>query len=247
MKWTSREIPSSQTPISQEETQKILDKIEPGDIILTYASHRPNLGHLEYWTTGADYTHCALYEGYGRIIETLGDQVMRSSLVDRLKGPIKVAVVRPPYKSFRDRGQVIREAKKLVGTPYDYKFDNSDDSELYCSEFIEVALKKVDSTLDVPDANFFGREITAPDAFKDMKGAELIHDGRSHYWANQRHQAPFYLGAAAGAALGGVAAGATLGSGVAGAVGAVVGGVLGFEGTLLASKLFGGDQEQALT
>ena len=111
MGWTSRELPSSQTPMSQEERQQILEKLQPGDVVLTYASHRPNLGHLEYWTTGADYTHCALYEGYGRIIETLGDQVTRSPLIERLEGPIKVAVVRPPYKSFRDRAQVIREAK----------------------------------------------------------------------------------------------------------------------------------------
>lgn len=232
MGWTSRELPSSQTPMSQEERQQILEKLQPGDVVLTYASHRPNLGHLEYWTTGADYTHCALYEGYGRIIETLGDQVTRSPLIERLEGPIKVAVVRPPYKSFRDRAQVIREAKKLIGTPYDYKFDNHDESELYCSEFIEVAMKRVDPDLEVPDASFLGREITSPDAFAEMKGAALIHDGHSDYWTNQRHQWPMYLGAAMGAGLGAV---------VGGPVGAVVGSALGFEGTLAGLKLFKGN------
>lgn len=230
MQWTSRELPSSQTPMSEEEKQQILDKLQPGDILLTYASHRPNLGHLEYWSVGSHYTHCALYEGYGRIIETLGDQVLRSPLVDRLEGPIKVAVVRPPYKSFRDRGRVIEAAKNLVGTPYDYKFDNSDESELYCSEFIEVAMKKVDKDLDVPDTSFLGREITAPDAFQDMKGAQLIHDGRSHYWGNQRHQWPFYVGAAVGAGVGAL---------VGGPLGAAVGTVVGFEATLAGAKLLG--------
>lgn len=243
MKWTSRELPSSQTPMTEEEKQQILEKIQPGDVLLTYASHRPNLGHLEYWTTGADYTHCALYEGYGRIIETLGDEVMRSPLIERLQGPIKVAVVRPPYKSFQDRAYVIREAKKLIGTPYDYKFDNDDEKELYCSEFIEVAMKKVDPGLDVPDVKFFGREITAPDGFAQMKGAKLIHDGRSNYWANQRHQWPMYLGAAAGAGLGatigaslGAAVSPGLGAVIGGPVGAVLGGALGFEGTLAGMK-----------
>ena len=228
LKLPTGELPSTQTPISEEEKQQILDKIQPGDIVMTYASHRPNLGHLEYFTTGSHYTHCALYEGYGRIIETLGDEVMRSSLVDRMEGPVKIAVVRPPYKNFRDRGLVIREAKKLVGRPYDYKFDNDDAEELYCSELIEVAMKKVDPDLDVPDANFFGHEITAPDAFMDMKGAELIHDGRSNYWANQRHQWPLLLGAAAGAGLG---------AAVGGVIGGVLGTVAGFEGTLAFSKL----------
>lgn len=228
MKWTSREVPSSQEPMSEEEKQRILDKIQPGDVLLTYASHRPNLGHLEYWTTGAHYTHCALYEGYGRIIETLGDEVTRSPLIERLQGPIKVAVVRPPYKSFQDRAYVIREAKKLLGTPYDYKFDNGDPSKLYCSELIEVAMKKVDPELDVPDASFFGREITAPDGFAEMKGAKLIHDGRSNYWSNQKHQWPLLLGAAVGAGLG---------ASVGGVVGAVAGTVLGFEGTLAGMRL----------
>ena len=243
MKWTSRELPSNQKPMSEEEKQRILEKIQPGDVLLTYASQRPNLGHLEYWTTGADYTHCALYEGYGRIIETQGDQVMRSPLIERLQGPIKVAVVRPPYKSFQDRAYVIREAKKLVGTPYDYKFDNNDPSELYCSEFIEVAMKRVDPELDVPDARFLGREITAPDGFAEMNGARLIHDGRSNYWANLTHQWPMYLGGAAGAGAGatlGAALGATvspgLGAVIGGPVGAVLGGVLGFEGAVSATK-----------
>ncbi len=230
LNWSSRELPSSQTPISEEEKQQILDKLQPGDIVLTYASHRPNLGHLEYLATGSHYTHCALYEGYGRIIETLGDQVLRSPLVERLEGTIKVAVVRPPYKSFRDRGRVIQAAKDMVGRPYDYKFDNSDDSELYCSELIEVAMKKVDPDLEVPDAHFLGREITAPDAFQDMKGAKLIHDGRSNYWANQRHQWPLFLGAAVGAGVG-----AAVGGPLAGILGAAV----GFEGTLAAKRLFG--------
>jgi Permuted papain-like amidase enzyme, YaeF/YiiX, C92 family len=228
MKWTSRELPSSQTPISEEEKQAILDKLQPGDIVLTYASHRPNLGHLEYLTTGSHYTHCALYEGYGRIIETLGDQVMRSPLVDRMEGPVKIAVVRPPYKNFKDRGDVIKEAKKLIGRPYDYKFDNNDEKELYCSELIEVAMKKVDPDLDVPDARFLGREITAPDAFQDMKGARLIHDGHSNYWANQRHQWPFLLGAAVGAGVG---------TTLFGPLGGVIGAAVGFEGTLAATKL----------
>lgn len=246
MKWTSRELPSSQTPMSENEKQQILDKLQPGDILLTYASHRPNLGHLEYWTTGSHYTHCALYEGYGRIIETLGDEVMRSPLLERLQGPIKVAVVRPAYKSFQDRAHVIREAKKLIGTPYDYKFDNHDHSELYCSEFLEVAMKKVDPDLDVPDVSLFGKELTAPDAFADMKGAKLIHDGRSNYWSNQRHQWPLYLGGAFGAGLGatlGTQLGSTLGGGlgaaIGGPVGAVVGSALGYEGTLAGMKLFG--------
>ena len=234
MQWTSRVLPSSQTPISDEETKTILDKIQPGDIVLTYASHRPNLGHLEYWTLGADYTHCALYEGHGRIIETIGDEVMRSPLEERLKGPIKVALVRPPYKSFKDRADVIRAAKDLSGTPYDYKFNNDDDSELYCSELIEVAMKKVDPDLDVPDVKLFGKEITAPDAFRDMKGAELVHDGRSEYWSNQRHQWPLYLGAAIGAGVG------TL---LGGPLGGMIGSTVGYEGTLAVSRLLGKNEE----
>lgn len=223
MQWTAREVPSRQAPMSDEEKQQIIEKLEPGDIVMTYASHRPNLGHLEYFTTGSHYTHCALYEGYGRIIETIGDEVLRSPLIDRLEGPIKVSIVRPNYKNFRDRGLVIKEAKKLVGRPYDYKFDNEDENELYCSELIEVAMKKVDPDLDVPDASFFGREITAPDAFQDMKGATLIHDGGSHYWKNQMHQWPFYLGAALGAGVG------TL---IGGPLGGMIGAAAGFEGSL---------------
>lgn len=227
MIWSARKFPTNQAHMSEEERQQIIDKLQPGDIIMTYASHRPNLGHLEYWTIGSDYTHCALYEGRGRIIETLGDQVMRSPLLSRLEGPVKVAVVRPPYKNRQDRDKVVREARKLIGRPYDYKFDNDEAEKLYCSELIEVAMKKVDPTLDVPDAKFLGQEITAPDAFADMKGARLVHDGRSDYWRNQLHQWPIHLGSLVGAGLGGV---------LGGPVGAVLGAAAGYEGTLALTK-----------
>ena len=76
-----------------------------------------------------------------------------------------------------------------------------------------------------------------------MNGARLIHDGRSNYWANLRHQWPMYLGGAAGAGAGatlGAALGATvspgLGAVIGGPVGAVLGGVLGFEGAVSATK-----------
>lgn len=239
LKWTGRELPTTLAPMTEEEKQQILDKIEPGDILLTYHSQRPNLGHFEHLTTGADYTHCAIYEGYGRIIETQGDAVKRSSLIDRLEGPVKVAVVRPPYKNFRDRGLVIRAAKDLIGRPYDYQFDNHDHSKLYCSEFIEVALKAVDPELEVPDVHFLGREVTAPDAFAQMKGASLIHDGHSNYWANQLYQWPLYLGAAVGAGLG-ASVGAGVGSTVVGALGSVVGAVAGFEASVATQKWFQG-------
>lgn len=221
--WASRVVPSCQPHLSEEEKHQILDKLQPGDVIMTYVSERPNLGHLEYFATGSHYTHCALYEGHGRIIETLGDQVLRSPLTERLEGPIKVAVVRPPYKTFKDRAQVVKAARRLVGTPYDYKFNNKDSSELYCSEMIEVAMKKVDQSLEVPDVSFFGRELTAPDAFRHMEGARLIHDGQSHYFANQRHQWPMFLGAAVGAGVGAL---------VGGPLGAALGMAVGFEAVL---------------
>lgn len=235
MKWTARELPTDQTPLGEEEKQRILDKLQPGDVVLTYHSGRPNLGHLAYLTTGSHYTHCAIYEGYGRIIETVGDSVTRSQLIDRLDGPLKVAVVRPPYKSFRDRGEVIQQAKDLIGRKYDYRFDNRDESELYCSEFIEVAMKKVDPDLQVPNVSFLGRKLTAPDAFAKIDGVKLVHDGRSNYWSNQKHQSSLYLGAAAGAGLGaalGGAVGGTLGA----AVGTIAGAFVGYEGALSLSS-----------
>lgn len=233
MKWTARTLPTTQPDLGEEEKQRILEKLEPGDIVLTYNSRRPNLGHLEYLATGAHYTHCALYEGYGRIIETVGDKVIRSPLTERIDGPVKVAVVRPPYKSLRDRGQVIQEAKNLIGHPYDYRFDNHDHSEIYCSELIEVAMKRVDSDLDVPDVRFLGKELTAPDAFLKMNGAKLIHKGDSNYWTNQRHQWPLYLGAAAGAGLG-ASVGGAVGGALGASLGALAGALVGFEGAAAA-------------
>ena len=68
-----------------------------------------------------------------------------------------------------------------------------------------------------------------------MKGAKLIHDGRSDYWKNQLHQWPLWVGSAVGAGLG-TALGVSFGGGAVGALGGVIGAVAGFEGTLAASR-----------
>ena len=40
------------------------------------------------------------------------------------------------------RMRFVREARKLIGRPFDWRFDTDDHSALYCTELAEVALKE---------------------------------------------------------------------------------------------------------
>ena len=227
-KFIFREVPTRGAKMSEEEKQQILEKIQPGDVLLMHTTSRPNLAHLEYLVTGTNYTHCAIYEGRDKFLEANGAGVDRASLTERLDGPIQVSVVRPKYQDFKERAAVMRAARNMRGVEYDYKFDNSNADKVYCTEFIELALKAGNPNFEVPDVSRLGHEFTAPDAFLEMKDVDVIHEGKADYWKNRLEHWPLSLGGAVGAGVG-----ALLG----GPIGALAGAVLGYEAGIGAAKL----------
>lgn len=221
-------MPTTFPEITEEKREAIKDKLEAGDVLMSTSTERANLAHFAYWTVGASYSHAGIYDGNGNVVETMAEGVAVNSIDKFLTGASKFTVVRPDYENASEAEQVVTEAKKLKGVPFDFMFDSSDNSALSCSELIEVAMKEVDPTMEVPDRKLFGRLTTVADDFAKMDGAEVIVDGDSNYWKNQRHHWPTYLSSAVGAGLGAI---------VGGPIGAGVGGFLGYEASLLVGKI----------
>jgi hypothetical protein len=225
--WLRRPIPSTFPEISEDKREDIKSKLQAGDVLMSCSTERANLAHFAHWAAGASYSHAAIYDGKGSVVETAAEGVTINPVDKFLQGASKFTVVRPSYESEQAAAQVVVEAKKLKGVPFDFKFDSSDNSALSCSELIEVAMKKVDPSMEVPDRTILGHLTTVADDFANMEGARVIVDGDSHYWKNLRHQWPTYVASAVGAGLGAI---------VGGPLGAGVGSILGYEGSIWISK-----------
>ena len=44
-------------------------------------------------------------------------------------------------------------AKSFVGVPFDWKFDTGDDSSIYCTELVDLSLRKIDPGFRLPESN----------------------------------------------------------------------------------------------
>lgn len=137
---------------------EIVEKLEPGDLILTHSDgHLSNLLNRGYWK------HAVLFIGFenGRpmVMEAIGKGVIKRTLAEMLSSKDRIKILRPTKKLISKPSQIkkmIDWAKTQEGKPYDYKFDsfssNSTDA-LYCSEFYYMAIINGN-----PDADFDLRE-----------------------------------------------------------------------------------------
>ncbi|MBI2266298.1 MAG: hypothetical protein HYU64_14225 [Armatimonadetes bacterium] len=218
-------VPTTTKEITEEKRQEILRAIQPGDIILETNNAYPNWQRFEMLTMRSNYTHAAMYEGDGRFIEaTTGDPsgagVVRSDLAEYLHGPILVEVIRPPYKTPKDRESAVQYLRSQLGKPYDSGFNLKDDSAIYCAELVQRALQAVPKRIETPLIRTLGRTAVAPDSFQEIEGAKVVYSDGSNFWKNMASHWPVALGAAATAAAGGVVAG------VSGGIGGFLGGLL---------------------
>lgn len=203
-----RRVPTTQKPFTEEQREFILQNIKPGDIILETNTAYPGWQRMEFWTLRSHYTHAAIYEGEGQFLEATPPSVQRTDLREYLEGPIKVAIIRPPYKSEADVKAALDHCRGEVGKKYDAKFDATTSEEIYCAELVRDALLAMPNPITVEHRDFMGKKAVSPDAFLGIEGSERIYDDNSNYWKNKIHHWPVAAGtlgiATAGGYLGGV-------------------------------------------
>lgn len=224
-------VPTTTPSMTDERRQKILDCIQPGDILLETNNAYPNWQRLEMATLRSSYTHAAMYEGNGKFLEaTTGDPsgagVVRSDLKDYLEGPILVAVLRPPYKTPADRDAAVDYCRSQLGKAYDSSFRLDESESLYCAELVYRALKACPNPIDTPTRKAMGRDAVGPDDFYRIAGTNVVYDDGSHFWKNMASHWPVALTAAVTAAT-------------AGAMYGPAAGVAGFAGGLLTAIVVG--------
>jgi hypothetical protein len=185
---------------------------------------------LEEVTARSCFTHAALYEGDGKILETLStDGVGRTELEDTLNDAALIEVLRPPYKTPEDRDAVISFSQSKMGMPYDYAFDTSNDKELYCSEMIYWALKSMPNPIEVKGNHFMGHFIVGPQALESIPDSKIVFSTGASFMKGLSFYSPVYAGTIAGAVAGGA---------LMGPVGAIGGAAIGWAATVLTGNRF---------
>lgn len=119
---------------------EIVEKLEPGDLILTHSDgHLSNLLNRGYWK------HAVVFIGFENgkpmVMEAIGKGVVKRTLAEMLSSKDRIKILRPTKKLVSKKSQIkvmIKWAKEQEGKPYDYKFDlfsKKSGIAFYCSEF----------------------------------------------------------------------------------------------------------------
>ena len=234
----SKPLYSNYPEITEDKKQKILDSLQPGDIILETNANYPFWLFMEKLAGDSDYSHAAIYEGNDIMIESTSDDnnigVIRTDLKEYLHGRMAIKIIRPDYKSEEDIKATLDSARSKIGTPYDASFDYAGDETLFCSELVAKSLKAMPSQMKLNTQNIMGREMILPGDFQKLENSKIVYDDNYSALVGLKTLSPALIGGVAMA----VGAGALLGP-----VGAVVG-LIG--GTLATSFIGGKIQENQL-
>ena len=200
-------IYSSTPKITDERREKILNSLQPGDILLETHNNYPFFQIAEKIVANSDFTHAAIYEGDGKMIEANtshedGKGVSRVDVAEYLNGRMAIQIIRPPYETQEDIKAALKYADSQIGKDYDGSFDYQNSDKQFCSELVAKSLAAMPNKIYTPTTTFLGREIALPDAFREIEGVEVVYNDGTNFWKNQlSHSLSFIGGAvAAGAA-----------------------------------------------
>lgn len=217
--------PHEAPKLTEEQKAEIKATIQPGDIILTLYPGYPGWQVLEEITARSHFTHAALYEGDGKVLETLSNKgVTRTELDETLNDTALIEIIRPPYQTEEDRDSMIAYSQSKLDKPYDYAFNTDNDSELYCSEMIYWALKSMPHPMEVKGNHFMGRYIVGPQALESIPDSKVVFSTGASFMKGLSFYYPVLAGTMAGAAAG---------AAVLGPAGFVGGAAIGWASSLL--------------
>lgn len=209
-------MPAASRTLSPEKKDRIKSMLRPGDILLETNNFYPGWQIAERVAFGSSWTHSAMYVGDGHVIDSGTKDYVAELDVDDFLSAFHIAVLRPRYQSAADADGAVKYCRQMLGRPYDYDFDQSNDNELYCAELIYNALQHQTTKMDIPMLKLRGKDVVAPNAFLQSPQIDLLWTSNSRFWRNMLTHWPVLMAGVSGAVVG---------SHVGGGLGALVGGV----------------------
>jgi hypothetical protein len=156
--------------------------LRPMDIILT-----TSYGHLSNLFNPGKFKHALAYIGEEKgipvIIESIGEGVVKKTLVECLSTKDVIAILRPKKNVISSNSQVnkaIRWLENQVGKPYDFVFDMNSQKRFknfFCSELIYFSIKHVNPETEFVLMNTFGvPTVTPADFYRAHNKFQLIYE-----------------------------------------------------------------------
>lgn len=133
---------NSHARIDRAMAQEFVDRLEPGDIVLTNNESSTPFALATLLLTGhCDFTHGIVYTGDNKAVEARASQgVATVDLPAVLTTKQHAVAVRPHYRP-GEAAAVVKAAHRMLGDPYDFKFKMGNNA-YYCSEVCYDALKQ---------------------------------------------------------------------------------------------------------
>lgn len=172
---TNIPFPTNVDPFPDHERARVKSLLKPGDIILQKDEHCPIMQTVSKAATGSDFVHAALYIGGGHIVESVVEGVRKGDVDVYLQGKNSIQVIRPGYKTRKDRDAAIAFARKQIGKPYNVLFSEKSDESFYCTQLVREALRSMPHPLEVPVSSPGGKEVVGTRAFQEMKDRKVIY------------------------------------------------------------------------
>lgn len=175
---------SSIPTIDPKESREFVEKLKPGDIVLTKNEGSTIFNLLTYLPSGEyDFNHALLYIGDGKAIEaTTGKGVHEFELAPELTHKHHAIALRVPLEEGQ-ADKVIESARSLKGRPYDYLFRATTDS-LYCSELISHAYKEGAPQVGFNERSLLRKVFVLPGDLKKTDGDVIAEAGEHHSFVN---------------------------------------------------------------
>jgi hypothetical protein len=149
--------------------EDILDKIEPGDILL-----RGYDNYLDCKFIPGKFSHAAFYMGNRLVVHSLAEGVIKEHIFDFCKCD-RIQVLRVKGINSNTLDIAISKAFGFIGGRYDFDF-KKDNGKLYCSELVakiwDHKIKMEPKKLKV--LKLFNKVIILPDHFLEHPDIETI-------------------------------------------------------------------------
>ena len=135
--------------------RKLLNLLKPGQILARKYTY-----YLDSYFIKGKYSHSGIYIGDGKMIHAVAEGVCEIDVLDFTKDSDGFIILQPPYKTEEDLYKAIKYAEQQIGKPYDFIFNDHDQSSFYCHELSWAALKEGSVIINPKESIVYASDLT---------------------------------------------------------------------------------------